>query len=47
MGKGYVWVDIGVGSKRVSPHGNLIHLYKAFLLGFLWPIILRCLFLSL
>lgn len=37
------WKDSGKGS---CPHGSLNHLHKAFLLGFLWPIILLSLTLS-
>ena len=37
-----------VSSEREScPHGTLNLLHAAFLLGFLWPIILLCLVLSL
>ena len=46
--KEYVWIDTQVGSEREScPRGSLNHLYGAFLPGFLWPIILLCLVLSL
>ena len=39
---------IGKDSEKEScPPGSLNHLHKAFLLGFLWPIILLCLALSL
>ena len=37
-----------VGSEiELRPRGSLNHLYGAFLPGFLWPIILLCLALSL
>ena len=43
-----MWIDTQVGSEREScPRGSLNHLYGAFLPGFLWPIILLCLVLSL
>lgn len=33
-----------VGSERqLHPHGGLNHFHGAFLLGFLWPVILLCL----
>ena len=36
-----------VGSERqLHPRGGLNHLHGAFLLGFLWPVILPCLVLS-
>ena len=43
------WGGIGVGWLRetVSPFGGLNHLQGVFLPGFLWPIILLCLALSL
>ena len=44
----YVWVDTWADSEREShPRGSLNHFYGASLLGFLWPIILLCLVLSL
>ena len=44
----YMWIDTQVGSERESlPRGSLYHFYGAFLLGFLRPIILLCLVLSL
>ena len=46
--KSRVRVDIHMGGLREShPRGSLNHLYEAFLLGFLWPIILICLVQSL
>ena len=46
--KEYVWIDTWVGSEREShPRGSLNHFYGTFFLGFLWPIILLCLVLSL
>ena len=43
-----MWIDTWAGSERQSrPRGSLNHLYVAFLLGFLWPIILLYLVLSL
>ena len=43
----HTWVGRGRWSEReLHPHGNLNHLYGAFLLGFFWPIILFCLVLS-
>ena len=33
--------------RELRPHGTLKHFYGAFLLGFLWPITLLCLVLSL
>ena len=45
--KEYVCIDTRTVSEREShPRGSLNHLYGAFLLGFLWPIILLCLALS-
>ena len=45
--KEYRWIDTRVGSEKESrPRGSLNHLYGAFLLGFLWPIILLCQILS-
>ena len=38
-------IDTRVGSERVMPCGNLNHFYGAFLLGFLWQIILLCMVL--
>ena len=44
----YVWIDTWADSEREShPQGDLNHFYGAFLLGFLWPMILVCLVLSL
>ena len=47
--KGTVCVNRHTGGLRDTshPHGNLNHLCGAFLLGFLWPVILICLVLSL
>ena len=42
-----MWIDTRADSEKEShPRGSLNHLYGAFLLGFLWPIILLCLVLS-
>ena len=42
-----MWIDTRVDSERESrPRGSLNHIYEAFLLGFLLPIILICLVLS-
>ena len=39
-----MWIDTQVDSEReLRPRGSLNHFYGAFLLGFLWPIILICL----
>ena len=39
-----MWIDTWADSGRESrPRGSLSHLYGAFLLGFLWPMILICL----
>ena len=35
------------GLRESCFHGSLNYLYGAFLLGFLWPVILLCLLLSL
>ena len=47
--KGTVCVNRHIGGLRDTshPHGNLSHLCGAFLWGFLWPVILICLVLSL
>ena len=43
-----MWIDTQAGSESESrPRGSLNHFYGAFLPGFLWPIILLCLVLSL
>ena len=43
-----MWIDTQANSEGEShPCGRIDHLYGAFLLGFLWPIILICLVLSL
>ena len=43
----YVWIDSHGRAQRESRlHGSLNHFYGAFLLGFLWSIILLCLVLS-
>ena len=42
----YVYIDIRANSGRVTesrPHSGLNYFYGAFLLGFIWPIILICL----
>ena len=45
--KEYVWIDTRVVSERKScPRGGLNPFYGAFILGFLWPVILLCLVLS-
>ena len=45
--KEYVWIDTRVVSERKScPRGGLNPFYGAFILGFLWPVILLCLILS-
>ena len=42
-----MWIETWADSEREShPCGSLYLLYGAFLLGFLWPIILLCLVLS-
>ena len=42
-----MWIDACAGSEReLRPQGSLNHFYGAFLLGFLWPMILVCLVLS-
>ena len=42
--KEYLWIDTRVVSERKScPHGGLNPFYGAFILGFLWPVILLCL----
>ena len=41
-----MWIDTQVGSeKKLCPHGSLNPLYRAFLLSFIWTIILLCLIL--
>ena len=45
-----MWTDTQAGSERFAelrPGGGLNHFYAACLPGFLWPIILLCLVLSL
>ena len=43
-----MWIETREGSERESrPHGSLNHFNRTFLPGFLWPIILLCLVLSL
>ena len=43
-----MWIDTRMDSEReLCPCGSLNHLHGAFLPGFLWPIILLCLVLSL
>ena len=43
-----MWIDIQEGSeKELRLRGSLNHLYGTFIWGFLWPIILLCLVLSL
>ena len=43
-----MWIDTWADSEREShPQGDLNHFYGAFLLGFLWPMSLVCLVLSL
>ena len=43
-----MWIDTRADSeKELRLRGSLNHLHGAFLLGFLWPIILLCLVLSL
>ena len=42
-----MWIGTPVGSEREPhPHGRVNHSYAAFLLSFLWPVILFCLALS-
>ena len=43
-----MWIDTRMDLEReLCPRGSLNHLHGAFLPGFLWPIILLCLVLSL
>ena len=43
-----MWIDTQAGSEReLCPRGSFNHFYGAFLPGFLWPIILLCLVVSL